>query len=453
MRSRSPVVVAVAILAALNVALANASQRAVALELVAEGFTSPSVLTALPGGGGDRVIADQIGTVHVLDKAGRLEEALFLDLRGRMTALRQNFDERGLLGLAFHPRFMENRKFYVYYGAPLREGAPAGWDHTSHVSEFKVKPGNPREADLATERVLLRIDEPQFNHNGGRLAFGPDGFLYIGIGDGGNKNDEGDGHSPQGNGQDLTTLLGKILRIDVDRRGGGREYGIPADNPFANGGGRPEIFAWGIRNPWGLTFDRAGKRELFAADVGQSMYEEVNIIVKGGNYGWRLREGFVAFDPATPLNPPERVPITAADGTPLRNPIIAYKNFKGHPGEDPLKGISVTGGYIYRGRALPELQGRYVFGDWSRNWGVPDGVLFAATRPAVPSANSPSAGPASAGEWKLETLNVGNLERGRLKGYIVAFGEDDEGELYVLTSQRNTLTGKTGKVYKLMPQD
>jgi glucose/arabinose dehydrogenase len=430
---------ALPLLSALPLAVTPASAATIALKQAAEGFTSPLVLLSHPDGSGDLVVVDQVGVASVVKKDGAVGPTPFLDLRSRLTTLRTNFDERGFLGLAFHPEFKRNGKLYVYYSAPLRAGAPKGWDHTSHIAEFKVKAGDAKQADPATERVLLQIDEPQFNHNGGRIAFGSDGFLYIGMGDGGAGNDKAEGHAPEGNGQNKDTLLGKILRLDVNRTEGDRAYGIPRDNPFAKGGGRPEIYAWGIRNPWGISFDRGGKRELFVADVGQSMWEEINIIVKGGNYGWRLREGDIGFDADNPLRPPEAAPTEAADGSALIAPIVAYKNAKGHPGTPDLKGTSVTGGYVYRGKALPDLAGHYVFADWSRNWGVADGGLFAAAPPKQGGK-----------EWTLAALPPANFPSG-LKGYIVAMGEDDQGELYVLTNGTNMLKGRTGKVYKIVP--
>jgi glucose/arabinose dehydrogenase len=409
------------------------SAAGIALKPVAEGLVSPTVLVPLDDGSGRLLIADQVGTLQTLSKEGKLEQKLFLDLRGRLTKLNQGFDERGVLGVALHPKFRDNRKLYVYYSAPRRKEAPEKWDHTSHVSEFTAS-SDFSQADPASERIFLQIDKPQFNHNCGRLIFGPDGFLYIGVGDGGQGNDTGLGHNPElGNGQDTKVLLGKILRIDVD---GGQPYGVPKDNPFADGSkGRPEIFAYGLRNPWGISFDRGGKRELFAADVGQDAFEEVNIIVKGGNYGWRIREGFSCFDPKKPLNPPEDCPKVGAMGEPLIDPIVAYKNFKRFAKDPEAKGISVTGGYVYRGKALPQLAGKYVFADWSRAWVSPDGVLYTA---------SPDG---ASGKWKMDTLDVG----AKLGAYVLAFGQDSEGELYVLTTGRNALTGNTGKVLKLVP--
>ena len=414
---------------------------AVQLKLVAEGFVSPLNLVPLPDGSGRLAIGDQVGTVHLLNPDGKLSEQLLFDARSLLTKLNPGFDERGLLGLAFHPQYKSNRKVYLYYSGPRRSNLSTNWDHTSRLAEFKVKAGEPAQVDPASERVLLEIDKPQFNHNCGRLVFGPDGYLYIGVGDGGQGNDSGFGHSEQGNGQDTTKLLGKILRIDVDK---GTPYGIPADNPFADGKrGRPEIYAYGLRNPWGISFDRGGTHELLAADVGQNLYEEVNIIVKGGNYGWRVREGFHAFDPSNPDKTPADSAKTDQWGQPFLDPIVEYP----HPPRnkiDPTKiqGISVTGGYVYRGGALPELQGKYIFADWSRTWALPDGVLFAASRE----------GQGTGAKWSLEMLSASSPTGAKVGAYVVALGEDGAGELYVLTTARNALTGQTGKAFKIVPK-
>ncbi|MFM1768824.1 MAG: hypothetical protein RJA22_1353 [Verrucomicrobiota bacterium] len=415
-----------------------------ALRLVAEGFVSPLTALTLDDGSGRMLVGDQAGTVRILNRDGSLDPDLFLDLRPRMLPLKQAFDECGLLGLALHPRFRQNRLLYVYYSAARREATPAKWDHTSHISRFQVSE-DFRRVDLVSEKVLLQVDQPQRNHNGGRLLFGPDGCLYVGLGDGGGAHDGGTpsqpaiGHEGPGNGQNTEVLLGKILRLDVDAR---EPYGIPRDNPFADGkGGKPEIYAWGFRNPWGLSFDRGGTRQFFVADVGQNLFEEVNIVERGGNYGWRLREAFVGFSPASPDQSPAQAPTVDAAGRSFRDPILTYgrppKN-KPVPTDVPC-GISITGGYIYRGRAIPALQGRYVFGDWSRSWAVPDGVLLMAA-------------PGEAGgRWRVDFLPMARTgeEPFKLGAYLVSFGEDAEGELYVMTTSRNGLHG-TGKVYKLV---
>ena len=408
-----------------------------ALKEVAGNLVSPMALRSIPDGSGNKVVADQVGLIYVLSKEGQLLEKPYLDARDRLCKLNAGFDERGLLDVVFHPKFSQNKKFYVFYTAPKRDSAPADWDHTSRVSEFKAADG--LEADPASERVIYEHDHPWFNHNGGRIEFGPDGYLYIGIGDGGNGNDEGRGHNPAiGNGQDLTVTMGKILRIDVDK---GNPYGIPSDNPFADGKkGRPEIFAYGFRNPWGLSFDRGGSRDLFAADVGQDRWEEINLVVKGGNYGWRILENTECFNPKKSVEPLSDCPKTGANGEPLLEPVVAYKHMKGFARDPEAKGTSVTGGYVYRGKQLPNLQGRYVFADWTKNWVKADGVLFAATRPATGDAK----------RWAMETLKVAPLAGDSLGVYIIALAEDADGELYILSNTTNGMNGRNGKVHKIV---
>jgi glucose/arabinose dehydrogenase len=417
---------------------ASDAKPSVGLKLVAEGFVSPLNFVPLDDGSGRVLIADQAGTVHLLDKDGKTSDQLFLDLRAKMVKLNDAFDERGLLGMALHPQFHQNQKLYLYYSAPRRESVPTNWDHTSHLSEFTAAK-DLSKVDLASEKLLLQIDKPQFNHNCGRMVFGPDGLLYVGVGDGGGANDSDTGHPEPGNGQNTQTFLGKILRIDVDH---GSPYSAPKDNPFADGKqGKPEIFAWGFRNPWGISFDRGGSRELFAADVGQNLYEELNIVVKGGNYGWRVREGFHGFDPKSADRSPTNAPTADAAGRPFVDPVLEYRHPPRNkpPSATEPQGISVTGGYVYRGKAIPSLQARYVFADWSRNWAIADGVLLVASRLAD----------GKAGRWSLEYLPL--VEPAKLSAYIVAMGEDADGELYLMTNGSNALRGKSGKVFKLVP--
>jgi glucose/arabinose dehydrogenase len=345
-----------------------------------------------------------------------------------MVGLRPTYDERGLLGLAIHPDFDQNRRFFVYYSAPLRSDGPEGWDHTSHLSEFRVSDSDPNSANLASERVLLQVDQPQSNHNGGDLAFGPDGYLYVALGDGGGANDTGTGHLPQGNGQDRSTLLGSILRLDVD---GGETYRIPSDNPYVGQEGRDEIWAYGFRNPFRVSFDLGGEGTLYVGDVGQNLREEVDIVGRGGNYGWNIREGARCFDPDRPNSPPDRCPQVGPKGEPLQAPILEY---------DHNLGISVIGGYLYRGEQMPDLIGHYVFGDWSTSFISADGKIF----DGVP--------PISQGEaWTRHQFEITTTDGGDLGAFLLSFGRDAEGELYVLTSQRPGPLGSTGKIYRLVP--
>jgi glucose/arabinose dehydrogenase len=417
---------------------------AVGLQLVAEGLTSP-VTMADPGDGSGRLfLVDQIGLIRVLMPDGTLSATPFLDLRSRMVPLMPGFDERGLLGLAFHPNYESNGRFFVYYSAPLRAGAPAGFNHTSHVSEFRVSAADPNRADPASERILLQVDKPQFNHNAGTVLFGPDdGYLYVSIGDGGGANDVGLGHvedwyadNAGGNGQDVEqNLLGNILRIDVD---GGVPYGIPADNPFVGGPGLDEIWAYGLRNPYRFSFDRGGSHDLMVADVGQLLWEEVSVAVKGGNFGWNVKEGTHCFSTATPNQSPAECPDVVESGVrvgdPLVDPVIEYANARQAGG----LGLAVVGGYIYRGSALPQLGGRYLFGDWSETFGgPPTGKLFVAKS-------------RKRGLWQMEQLRIATSPTGELGHRVLGFGQDGAGELYVLITDNVGPSGTTGKVFKLV---
>lgn len=414
----------------------QAEDLRIALSPVAEGMTQPLTFTQLPGG--TALVVDQPGYVWRIDPDGTRPTEPILNLTDRLSPLNHGaFDERGVLDLALHPDFDSNRRVYITYTAPRRAAAPADWDCTLRLSEFRLPSQQPLVIDPTSERVILEIDKPYSNHHSGRIAFGPDGLLYMGVGDGGNANDQGK-RPESGNGQNLRTLLGKILRIDVNKPGSGTAYSIPSDNPFAGGEpGLPEIYAYGLRNVWGLSFDRGGTHELFAADVGQNLFEEVDIISKGGNYGWSLKEATAAFDAKSPNKPPGTIPTTGARGEPLLDPILQYRH-TGAKKDPEAFGISITGGHVYRGKALPDLDGQYVFGDWSRNWGLPQGVILAATRPAGTGAT-----------WAIRPVRV--AEPQNFGAYITGFGEDRDGELYVLTNGSNGLTPGKGRVWKIVP--
>ncbi|MDJ0951967.1 MAG: PQQ-dependent sugar dehydrogenase, partial [Alphaproteobacteria bacterium] len=300
----------------------------VALELVADGLNAPIFLVAPPDGSGRRVIGDQIGVAYMLAADGARLEVPFLDLRDRLTPLLEAFDERGLLALAFHPEFKRNGLFYVNYSAKRRPDSPftGKTAYTWRLSEFKVSADDANRADLASERVLLELDWVNRKHNGGGLAFGPDGFLYVGVGDGGGvhgvpdvyippKLDEDEEfrhakeikedpyrlperfHHYDRYAQDTTRLQGKILRIDVDR--GHPGYGVPPTNLFrGKEEGRDEIYAWGFRNPFRLSFDRIGNGDLFVSGVAESLWETLYMVDRPGNYGWAVREGTHCFERA-----------------------------------------------------------------------------------------------------------------------------------------------------------
>ena len=412
----------------------------VALQLVAEGFVSPVGMVAANDGSGRLFILDQAGTVSIIDADGNLKTTPFLDLSDRIVELMPDFDERGLLGLAFHPDYATNGRFFVFYTAPKGPETPAEFDSQTHISEFQVSAADPDQADPTSERVLLTIDKPQFNHNGGQLAFGSEGYLYVAVGDGGGANDTDAGHTPDlGNGQDKSTLLGKVLRIAVAPGtgvDGGDPYAIPPDNPFLDdAAARPEIWAMGFRNPWRFSFDMGGEHRLFLGDAGQDVFEEVHIVDRGENYGWNIKEGAHCFDPDSPGSPPATCADVDVDGNPLVDPIIEYSHLDADG--EPF-GVVVIGGYVYRGSTLPELQGQYIFGDYSSGFTAPDGRLLAATE-------------AADGSWTMRELSVASTANGRPGRFILGFGQDTEGEVYVLTTQVVGPNGTTGRVLKLVP--
>jgi glucose/arabinose dehydrogenase len=314
-------------------------------------------------------VVEQAGTIRIL-QAGALLTTPFLDIRSRVTFS----GEMGLLGVAFHPAFAQNRRFYVNYVRTLGNG-----QIQSVIAEYQASAADGNHADAASERILLTVNQPFTNHKGGQLAFGPDQFLYIGLGDGGS------GGDPQGNGQNLQTWLGKMLRIDVDHTAGALPYAIPTDNPFVAGAGLPEIWAYGLRNPFRFSFDTATGR-LFVGDVGQDLYEEIDILQKGGNYGWNVMEGLHCYSPAAGCNPAG-----------LTLPIAEYSH---------SEGIAVIGGYVYHGPAIPTLAGSYVFGDYG------SGKIWRLTQD-------------NSGAWQRVPLLSSGLT-------MSSFGRDAAGELYVV---------------------
>jgi len=344
------------------------------LARVVGGLEAPVYVTHAGDRSGRLFVVEQAGVIRII-RDGRLLPRPFLDISARVIS----GGEMGLLSVAFHPRFAANGRFFVNYTAN-------GDRLHTVIAEYRVSDDDANVAGR-TERVLLTIDQPYRNHNGGLNLFGPDSMLYIGMGDGGS------GGDPHNNGQRLDTLLGKMLRIDVD---GGTPYRVPSDDPFVGRpGARGEIWAYGLRNPWRFSFDR---RRLFLADVGQNAWEEIDLIQRGGNYGWRMMEGAHCFGSPN-----------SCDRSGLILPIAEY----GREG-----GCSVTGGYVYRGSRIRELMGRYLFADYcsGRLWILSEGA---------------------AGRWSMNTLLDSGLR-------VSSFGEDQDGELYVVDHG--------GAIYRIVPR-
>jgi glucose/arabinose dehydrogenase len=351
------------------------------LQTIVTGLSSPLYLTAPPGDLSRLFVVEQTGAIRII-KDGALLPAPFLDISSEISA----GGEQGLLGLAFDPGYASTGRFIVHYTDPSGD---------THLSQFTVS-SNPDVADPASEQVILTADQPFSNHNGGQVLFGPDGMLYLGLGDGGSEGD------PQGRGQSLSDFLGSILRIDVHAAS---PYGVPADNPFVGqSGAQPEIWSYGLRNPWRFSFDRA-TGDLYIADVGQNNYEEVDVAPASSgngralNFGWNIMEGMHCYVAST------------CDQTGLTLPNFEYAH---------NQGCSVTGGYVYRGSALPALQGLYFFGDYCQGW--------------VRSFRYQGGAATELTDWP--TLRPG--------GSITSFGEDAAGELYVVS--------QNGSVFKIVPE-
>jgi glucose/arabinose dehydrogenase/plastocyanin len=410
------------------------------LRTVAAGLTAPVWGTTAPGQPNRLFVADQSGALWAIDLTTG-SKSPFLDVSSRLIPLGifgpGTFDERGLLGAAFHPNYTSNGLLYTYTSEPLNGPAdystvaPGTANCQNVLAEWHVP--NPTDlgavVDPASRRELLRIDKPQFNHNGGGLVFGPDGYLYVSTGDGGGADDRDGqtfigvtivGHGCTGNGQNTDVILGKMLRIDpLGSNSPNGKYGIPADNPFVGGAGLDEIWAYGLRNPWRYSFD-ALTGDLYCADVGQNNVEEIDIITKGGNYGWHNKEGSFFFvcngDQAGYVTD---VPLAGPVG--LIDPIAEY---------DHNDGTAIIGGFVYRGTAYPELFGKYVTGEFARTFSN-DGRLF-----YVDTGNQIK-------EFRL-------LGQTALGLSLLGFGEDAGGGIYALVNGTGTPFGTTGVVLKLL---
>ncbi|MFB6140869.1 MAG: PQQ-dependent sugar dehydrogenase [Halosimplex sp.] len=469
-------------------------------------------------------VSDQTGQVYVLTEDGLRDEP-FVDISDRMVTLGefngsyagedQVYDERGLTGVDFHPNFAENGRFYLHYSAPPNEETPEGWDHVEVVSEFTAS-DDGESGDPDSEQQLLTIQHPQFNHDAGPMAFGPDGYLYVPMGDGGGADDDMYGHvddwydrNAGGNGQDVSeNLLGNVLRIDVDASGGDTPYGIPDDNPFVDEpDALDEIWAYGFRNPYGISFDSGGN--CFVTDAGQNLWEEADVVEAGGNYGWNVKEGTHCFSTERPsdisaiTDCPEMEPDEAPyDGSPFVDPVVEYPHvYQGTP-----VGVVIVGGHRYENDTVPGLNGKYVYGEYNQPTGSdPNGRILTATVPddfdeqgtgtgtgtetgteagtetgagteagtgtaagtgtgtgtdtdtstplpgeTVTAENPPEIGPDDIPRdelWEMEELQV----QGEFSWYVRAFGQSPDGEIYVLVSKNGVPKGGSGAVLQIVP--
>lgn len=417
------------------------------LETVASGFVAPVYATPAPSEQGFLYVVEQGGKIWKVNLSSGAKQ-LFLDLSAKVVPLGLfgdpalgGYDERGLLGLAFHPDYASNNKIYTYISEPYQAGrahfsvmpANEDADHLSVVSEWIVVNPLTSPASASNERELLIIEQPQFNHNGGMLDFGPDGLLYISTGDGGNRDDQGVGHGDNGNGRDFENPLGAILRIDINATEpeNGR-YGIPQFNPFQGVAGLDEIIAYGFRNPYRFSFEPSGNSGQFnfwVGDVGQNEIEEIDRIPSnafGGNYGWNYKEGSLFFYPSesggAPFVSPDPPPGVALPN--LVDPVAEY---------DHDEGISVIGGYVYSGSALPNLNGRYVFGDYGRNFSSPSGRLFYLN--------------------ENDDIREFRIDGGAANIFLTSFAQDLNQELYVLGSRSIRTDSNTGTLSRLVESD
>ncbi|MEC9447659.1 MAG: PQQ-dependent sugar dehydrogenase [Candidatus Neomarinimicrobiota bacterium] len=387
-----------------------AEEKNLSSVLIADGYKKPVFITSYPNNAKLLYIVEQAGLIKLINDGKKLSRPFF-DINKRVVNPNRPGDERGLLGFAFHPNHTNNGKFYINY---------MDNDGNTIVSEFSTN--SELRANHKSERIILKLKQPYGNHNGGDIQFGPDGYLYISIGDGGKAGD------PLNAGQDLSSLFGKIIRIDIEQK----PYGIPKSNPFfGQKGKREEIWAWGLRNVWRFSFDKQ-TGDKYLADVGQNKWEEVNFepaSSEGGlNYGWRIMEANHCYDPK------ENCPTEG-----LIKPIIEYPNDANHPAfafriieelsfsETDVEGCSVTGGYVYRGQKIKSMQGQYIFGDYCSGniW-----TLKVVNGKAINFKN------------RTEEINIGG---GEFTTYISSFGQDSDGEIYIIDYN--------GGIYKLIESD
>lgn len=410
----------------------------VQLDLVSNGFTAPVSAVSAPNQDGVIYVVEQGGLVWHVDLQSGIKRP-FLDFSDELVAnygqLFGGYDERGLLGFAFHPNYANNNLVYTYVStdfdaaqvdfSTLADGESA--DHMSEVAEWIVT--NPLDASstAGSKRKLMAIAQPQFNHNGGMLAFDPDGYLYIALGDGGGSNDAGLGHGTNGNSRDNTNVLGSILRIDVDQStpANGR-YAIPPDNPFVGEPGADEVYLYGLRNPYRFSIEVTGSgTDLYIGDVGQDAIEELNRIPlsqSGANFGWNYKEGSFFFSVINGSTFVSTTPPLGAVIPPLTDPIAEY---------DHNEGISVIAGYVYNGSRIPQLNGHYVFADWGRSFANPDGRLF-----FIDSSEQLN---------ELDLVSPPNI-------HVTGFGRDSDGEVYVVGATGFSVNDQgQGSLLKLAP--
>ena len=425
--------------------LIPASTVTVDLKTIATGIIAPVTGAVAPGDEEHIYVADQVGKLYRI-QVGENKSAgtptVFLDVSSRLVKLGLfpplNYDERGFLGIAFHPDFERNGLLYTFTSEPVKGVADFSTQPTgvapncqSVITEWKVaKPGAKDSAvDTSSARELMRIDKPQFNHNGGTLAFGPDRMLYISLGDGGNANDVGPGHAPGGNAQSLApgNVLGKILRINpLTRNSANGKYGVPADNPLVGKPGADEIFAWGLRNPYRMSFDMETGR-LWVGDVGQNDIEEIDVVVKGGNYGWPIKEGTFLFDNNGGGVDARGFIYKNSPGLPagLIDPVAEYDHADGVG--QPETRVSIIGGSVYRGDKIKGLRGQYVFADYSGEIGTPpNGAVYTLGK-----------------NNRVERVQL--FGRTDLNLAVLGWTRDSDGELYLLASTSGTLNPTNGQ--------
>jgi glucose/arabinose dehydrogenase len=424
----------------------------VGLKQVAAGFTTPVTGTFTKSVNNSLFVVDQVGKISVVDLKKGGTPRLFGDISSKVLTLGCfgiNYDDRGAFGLAFHPDYKKNGLLYTFTSMPPQgtDNIPANRcnsrlpDHDNVVTEWRVP--NPKSdsavIDPASAREVLRSAHPQFNHNGGELRFGPDGYLYVSLGDGGAADDQGPGHVATGNAQDLTSLLGKVLRINPNAGSAAPGYSIPPDNPFVGIDGNDAIWAYGFRNPYKMSFDRK-TGQLYVADVGQNDIEEIDIVTKGANYGWPVKEGTFAFNNNAAANGFVTGDVISGYIDPIAQydhclaPVLPNNTCTAR------EGVSITGGFVYRGDKIKELRGRYVFADYSTGFFSSTGRLF-----YLDAAGA------------VKEMNIAGATA--LNRSVLGIGEDEKGELYLLAKSgaipgdTGVTTLQTGEVLKLTAVD